>query len=86
MIKLSKLLPYIRDWVRGTIFTWVIYIIVWLCMMFCNWEYVNPFNWIINIPNKDSTYRGKILLIYGMISLAKCMPLILRFEFNKSKR
>ena len=86
MIKLSKLLPFIRAWVRITIFTWIIYMIVWLCMMFINWEYINPFSWIIDIPNESSTYRAKILFSCGAISFFKYMAITVGLDFNKSKR
>ena len=43
-----------------------IYLIVYLCISFCFWEFYNPFEWIINIPKYTSEERFMLLFCIGL--------------------
>lgn len=43
-----------------------IYVIVYFIKTFVEWEFKNPFKWIIDIPTYDNEIRGMILFFYTM--------------------
>lgn len=44
--------------------TIIIYLFVYLSYTFINWELVNPFQWILNIPLNEDSDRIMILMTF----------------------
>lgn len=55
----------------GQTITAILCIIAYLIKTFIIWEFTNPFNWIINMPNYDNETRGMIIVFiimyYGVL-------------------
>ena len=61
-----------------------IYLIVYLCVSFCFWEFYNPFEWIINIPKY--TLEERFFLVFGIaLYYFFIYNIIEMVEFDKKK-
>lgn len=59
----NKTLQYIKYY---SLLSASIYFTVYMIRAFCIWDFTHPFQWIIDIPKMDTTYRT-MLLFYWMI-------------------
>ena len=57
-------------WIIATLWCWAVYVFIWLCMCFVDFQIYNPIQIFLDIPIKDSEYRGGIL--GGYIAVISC--------------
>lgn len=61
--------------IKGQIITLILYCIIYLIISFVIWDFYNPFQWIIDIPDYKTEERAGILtgfvvyyaILYGVI-------------------
>lgn len=64
----------------------IIYLAIYLFRVFVDWNFMNPFDWIIEMPNYSSYARALILIsliFYVSISCAIWYGIIKEWEENK---
>ena len=56
--------------IRVFLQTTIIYLVVYLFVSFMYWNFNNPFQWVIDLPNMDSSHRACVLsyiiMYYGL--------------------
>lgn len=60
-----------KKWLQVTSIMWLLYIVIWWARCFVAWETINPFDWLIDIPNQDMSYRGGVLAWWFFITFIK---------------
>lgn len=61
----------------------IIYWSVYLIKSFIIWKFVNPFHWIINIPNYTEEYRGLIFIGVSAYIMVLCVIIWTLSDNNK---
>jgi len=44
--------------------TSIVYIICYLIYSFITWEVVNPFQWVLDLPNEAMSHRAAVLMTF----------------------
>lgn len=55
-----------KTWLKVEIVFWMLYIFIWLCVWFINWEIRNPFEWVFRLSTMNETDRF-IILFYALL-------------------
>lgn len=73
---------YLKAYFTVQLVCTILYFLIWGVRLFIQWEYISPFQWILDIPSYTPGDRLGTLALLGLIEFIKHVITMIIIDFN----